>query len=317
MTQLQTSAELLDHALFQAHEKTDGTSDYETVAVTWLNWAYRAIWMGGNEFVSNRNPLWWWLRAEAPLILQPVIETGSVSVTNNSASATLSATQATSLAGRHFKVDSHADVFKISAHTAGTDALTLDSVYTGDTESGASYKAMLLEYDLASDLLYLISPMRAYGTGRRVYGLSLRDLDERYPLDTIASGRPQHFAHVDEDTIRFSHYGGDSSSELFRLDYDYLKRPSDLADDENEPLIPLRYRYVLADMVTMKILLDRDEFQLSEGVALQVRSTIAAMLSEHRARLGRLGQQGRIFPRESQREKHRLPLRTSSGHIIG
>ena len=316
MTTLQTSAELIAHGLFQAHEVTDGTSDYASVAVDYLNKAYRAISMGGNEWVRDRNPGWWWLRDEASLILQPIISTGSVSVTNNSASATLSATQATSLAGRFFKVDSHSDVFRISAHTAGTDALTLDTVYTGETATAAAYKAMRLEYDLASDVLYVESPMRIYGTYQRVQGVSLRDLDERYPLDLVWAGQPHHFAMVDEDTVRFSHAGGDEATELYRVDYDYLKRPSDLADDSGEPLIPLQYRYVLADLITTFIAVDKDENDDAEFFGNSAKGTIASMIAEHNAKMGKQGEVGRIYAR--QRHRYPLyPLRTQSGHIIG
>lgn len=316
MTVLQTSAELIAHGLFQAHEKTDGTSDYAAAAIRHLNKAYRAIAMGGNEWVSNRNPLWWWLRGEASLILQPVIETGTVSVTNNSTSATLSATQATSLAGRFFKTEAHADVFRISAHTAGTDALTLDTVYTGTTSATASYKAMALEYDLASDVLYVESPMRVYGSSHEIAGMSLRDLDVRYPLDLTASGQPENFAQVDEDTVRFSHYGGDSSTELFRVDYDYVRRAADLANDSSEPVIPLQYRYVLADMITVFIAIDKDENDDAEFFGKSAKSTIEAMIADQNARLGKQGEVGRIYSRPSHRDRQ-YPLRTQSGHIIG
>lgn len=316
MTVLQTSAELIAHGLFQAHESTDGTSDYAAAAVRYLNKAYRAVSMGGNEWVRNRNPLWWWLRGEASIILQPGIETGSVSVTNNSASATLSATQAISLAGRFFKVDGHFDVFRINAHTAGTDALTLDTVYTGTTNTAAAYKALKLEYDLASDSLYIESPMRVYGTRHQVDGMSLRDLDVRYPLDLVSSGQPEHFAMVDDDTVRFSHSGGDEATEFFRVDYDYVKRADDLADDSNEALIPLQYRYLLADMITVFIAIDKDENDDAQFFGDSARNTIGAMIAEHNARLGKQGEVGRIYTRQTERNRQ-YPLRTQSGHIIG
>ena len=79
-------------------------------------------------------------------------------MTNNNAAITFSSAPAVSVAGRHFKVEGHPDVFIISTHTAATAAATLDTVYTGDTAAAAAYKVMKLDYDLAADVIHSASP---------------------------------------------------------------------------------------------------------------------------------------------------------------
>ena len=319
MASLQTSAQLISHGLFLAHESNGPTSDYFSRSVDYINWAYRAVWMGGNEFVTNRNPLWWWLRGEGSLILRPVIKEGGVNVTNNSNIFSLFPVVAVSedLTGRFFKVDDHPDVFKVGFMGGALIGGTLDTVYTGPTVTdGTPYKAMILEYTLAADVLQLIAPMRIYGAAHSIQGLSVRDLDERYPLDHISAGQPRYFAQISDTQVRFSHYGGDDSTTLYRVDYDYHKKPGDLANDSAEPLIPLQYRYVLADMIAMRIALDKDENDDAAFFGQSVRGTISAMIAEHSTRLGRLGEVGRIHPRANRRADS-FPLRTESGSIIG
>ena len=73
-----------------------------------------------------------------------VISSGTVAVTNNDLSATLSAPMTPSLAGRYLQVPSgSATAYLISAHTSGTDALTLNTAYLGATNAASSYSIML------------------------------------------------------------------------------------------------------------------------------------------------------------------------------
>ena len=79
----------------------------------------------------------------------------TANVTKGSTSVTLSATQATSLLDKQFNVPGNEvedGLYRVSAHTAGTDAVTLASAYTGTTNTTASYQVWTDEYDLATDV---------------------------------------------------------------------------------------------------------------------------------------------------------------------
>ena len=320
MANYTTSADLLDDILFRAREPTDGTSDLNTQAIAHLNRAYQGIWSGGSELDPNIHEKWWWLRADdqGVLTLDPVVDTGTVSVTNNSASITFSSAPAASQAGNHFKVNDHADVFIISSHTAAATGATLESVYTGATDGTAAFRAMHLDYDLASDLLYLRAPMFAFQDSRRDIDLiDLETLRRRWPLNEASSGVPHDMAMIAQKKERFSHYGGTSSTDLIKLDYEYTKEPSDLADDSSEPLVPRQYRKLLADWALAFVLEDKSDDKADKAILL-AQQGLRAMAKEHRRILMFGGREfARIYPRQQDRIHNIAPLRTESGTIIG
>lgn len=316
MANYQYSSDIINDALFRAGEPTDGSSDFESVALSYLNRSYNALIFGGNEFFPTAHEDWWWLKAEANIILQPSITTGTVSVTHNSTSIAFSSGPASDMDGYFFKVDGHQDVFRISAHTAADTAATLDSVYTGTTNATASYRLFKLEYDLAAACLKVTGPMQAFRDSEYdIYGMALSELQSQYPLSLIQMGTPDRYAQVDEDTVRFNKYI--DTDELVRVDYDYMRKPDALTDSgSEEPLVPLKFRYVLADMTTFFLLMDKDDTR-AQAVGEMAKSGIAAMSLENRSRMANTGEMGQIKPRQSGIGRLRGPLRTNTGLIIG
>jgi len=305
---LSTNQELLNFALFNGQEPTDGSSDYATEIVNWYNWGFRTILEGGNEFLQAKNPDWWWLNKEGNLILQPTYDTGTVSVTNNSNAITFSASITDSMAGRHFRVENTGSIYKISAHTAGTDTGTLDSVYTEDTNSAANYKLMKLDYDLASDVLAITGSMKPQGGGEIIHA-DPSEIEQRYPLYDVQSGTPKLFGMLSETSVRFSHYGETEDNDFIRVDYDYIYRPSDLANDSNEPPIPLQYRHVLSDLALFKLLLDKEDSRATD-IGAQAKGTINAMINRQNALMGKSGRIGHIYTRPNHRNQ---TVTTASG----
>ena len=92
MSNYQFSADLVNDILTRNGELTDGTSDFDARALELLNRAYQALWMGGTEIDPTINEEWHWLKADPPLtlLLLPVVNSGTVSVTNNNTSITFS-----------------------------------------------------------------------------------------------------------------------------------------------------------------------------------------------------------------------------------
>jgi hypothetical protein len=320
MANYTTSQDLVNDILTRGHELADGTSDFDSDVVTYLNRAYLGLIRGGSELDPEVDEAWWWLRADdqGVITLNPLIDTGTISVTNNSTTITFSSAPTPSVAGRHFKVDDHADVFIISSHTATQTGATLESVYTGSTNTAASFRVFQLDYTLASDVLHLSQAMTAFQDSQhKITGLALDVLTERWPRNEIGSGVPRNFAMISDQAVRFSHYGGTSSTDLIKIDYEYMKLPSDLADDTNNPIVPREYRYILADWALAFLYAAKDDTKAGDVAALAQRG-IRAMAKENRRRMVRQsgGAFGKIFPRLNQMERMMRPLRTESGLII-
>lgn len=302
MASLNTSADILNWILFQASEPTDGTSDFHAHAIEALNRAYRDIWQGGGALVKDMNEPWLWLKKDPPgvLTLNPVIESGTVSVTNNSASITFSDNITPSIVGRFIEFDGDVgDIFRVSTHTSGTATATLDSPYTG-TSGSYTYRAMQLEYTLATDTLRVIAPMRIQrDRHHRIDGMDLTSLDRDYPIAYIESGAPDRFALVTENKIRFNRYGGTASGEYIRVEYDYLQQPAvELTDDSVEPLIPLKDRGVLADLALFYLLQAKGDNRAVE-IGAQAKGGLEAMAIDNRARMTQMsgGNVGQIYSR--------------------
>src|ERR1043166_2731863 len=112
------------------------------------------ICRGGSELDPTTEEDWYWLRKPAPgvLLLQPPITTGPLSAPLGSTAATLSTAPTDytganlSVANWFLKVGTHADIFRVSAHTSGSTALTLDGAFTGTTVIGSDYTLFLIDY---------------------------------------------------------------------------------------------------------------------------------------------------------------------------
>src|SRR3989304_5879373 len=86
------SQDLVTDILFRNGEPTDGTSDFDSVALQYLNRGYQIVWTGGAELDPSLNEKWLWLRKNPPgvLTLEPRIVNGTVRVTKGSTAITFS-----------------------------------------------------------------------------------------------------------------------------------------------------------------------------------------------------------------------------------
>lgn len=313
MALLDNTQDLVNDALFRAGE-IPGSSEWDSKALDYMVREYRALCSGASEFLPEFVSDWWWMRATGVLTILPVYKTGTVSVIKNSTSATLSGTPSEALGGRYFKVNDHPDVFLISNQTGAN--LTLDSPYTGPTNSAAAFQAAKLEYSLAANVSALLSPIRNFRENPQIMGLSPERMDALYPLGRPSlAGIPQAFALLDDQRILFSHGGRDDDVSM-RMEYRYRPAVNDLTYSTNSiPLIPIQYRHVLSDMTLVYLYMDKNDDRLV-AVGTSARSTLGAMTRENKRRLTKMDLHvGRIFPRT--RAKPETVVRTESGLIIG
>lgn len=219
-------------------EPTDGTSDF-------LAAVRRAVVRAGHDF-NNRHP-WPWLRKYPPGAFNTVAsitnKTITVAAAGEGVAATLSSVQATSL--QYYKVLPSGKMWfaRITAHTAGTAALTLDAA-PETLAAGTKCTIVKDEYQLAADLGLFVDglwtedgysvPLRQEEWIRKEFG----DLpDPSWP--------PSAFCRIDARRIRLSHY----PTAVKRVEYPYAMAPDDLdaTDTTTELSIPHNYRWLLAE----------------------------------------------------------------------
>jgi len=319
MANYSTSADIIDAALFDCGEPSNGTSDYENQAVVFLNRGYQMIWMGGSEIDPSLKEEWPWLRAAQSGVITLVPPyTGSVTVTRGSTAIVFAIAPAASVSGWFFKADAVGDVFRITSHTAASTSATLDSMYTGPSSATEGYKVFKTDYDLPADVLRIISPMRSYrNTTYTVGSVESGQLEQRWPMAQASFGVPESYALIGDATVRFSHYWNSDRGDYLRLDFDYLQRPSDLTDDASSvPLLPFQYRHLLADYVSYRIMLAKNDNR-ADGMGLVFKAGVMAMAREnhHRIQVGG-NESGHISPRGDYWWWNLIP-RTESGKIIG
>lgn len=164
MAQFRTTADILDLALHNAGEVTNGNSPYETQALNYLNRVHFAIVSGGTipigkDTTVEIDEVWPWSRAKRPLIieLQPKYNTGTITLTQGSEAGVFSSAPAASLVGYHLKAEGREEIFKIVAHTAASVNFEIDGAYPDETASGLSYRAIKLDYELSPSYIVIDS----------------------------------------------------------------------------------------------------------------------------------------------------------------
>ena len=110
----------------------------ESTDTTALNRIKRDINIVYQEVVAEKR--WWWLSGKRDVQLPAFTSTGTVSVTQGSATVTLSTAPTASKAGYYFSVDGFSEIYRIDSHTASSTTVKLSRLYAGTTNTAANYK---------------------------------------------------------------------------------------------------------------------------------------------------------------------------------
>lgn len=139
---------------------------------------------------------WPWLRKRKDIVHQKYYNTGTATVTEDSATVTISSSITASKAGYFFALDGYSEIYLISAHTAATATLTLSSAYTGVSGSALSYKiwtdrvALPINYRETED-------MKHDWMSRPMTGVGSQKLDELSQPDFRMEDRPRYYSTDD------------------------------------------------------------------------------------------------------------------------
>ena len=283
-------SDILQDALFRAGERTDLTggsaSDYLAAAKRYVMRAYYDTITAYPFPKSLSSP---------PGIINTLDKvTGTATVTKSNTSVTLGATVAVSLTGRKFFIDNEGVLYRVSAHTAGTDAVTLDATYKEDSGTGA-FTVYQDEYDLASDCLTIRSAFdRSSPDGEIdiVPDQLMRDLRSR----TIGTEgwRVEELSIIEGGKARIRPW----PTEARTIEYVYVKRPVTLAWDGTSNDIPSfideEHRHLLADYASAFILKDKKDERWQDTLELY-NSELLNMKGKHV-----LAQRPRNYPKPGQ-----------------
>jgi hypothetical protein len=162
LAQFRTTADIVDLALVNGGEVTNGNSPYESQVLSYLNRVHFAIVAGGTIPVGRDTTVkidenWPWARSPRPIILelQPKIETGTVSLTQGSEAGTFSSAPSASVAGWYLRVSGRSDVIRIASHTAAATAFELDGAYPDETGASLNYEVFKLDYALTPEYIVI------------------------------------------------------------------------------------------------------------------------------------------------------------------
>ncbi len=317
-----TVADLKADALFRAGEPTDGTSDYDTKVLEYLNAAQLGLLLGGPFGPGDEKAIalpvvdWWWARKHPAGVFntEGYVTGGTVAASKGSTTITFSVAPANSVAGWRIRIAAYAPVPRIASHTGGVADATLDAAWTEENETAASFKLFKNEYPLAADFLrfcgQLILPVAPY----RVDVVDRDILETYFPISQIqgfTTGQTLTAALVAPGTVQLSHY----MSTPLRIEYPYICVPADLGAGDT-PILPRHYRRVLSVVAAAWLCFDKADNK-TDALVLEAKVLLRGMMQEHTHQLGRASQDfGRIKARGSNRYQENL-LRTEGGLIIG
>jgi hypothetical protein len=184
---------------------------------------------------------WPFLRASAPLIIKTVPDytTGTVTVAAASTSVTASATITDSKAGQYIQFASSNDWFKITTHTAGTAAITIDPAAI-DANTTAAYTIRKFHYSMDSTVDRVLSVRQS------ITPYDLKEMTaEQFHLfepDPTSTGTPQLYFMLGKDSSDIWQMGlWPIPDAVINLYIEHIKAVTDLSSDSDTSVIPAKW----------------------------------------------------------------------------
>ncbi len=205
---------------------------------------------------------WFWLYGKTSVYHKSAYYSGTVSVTPNSATITLSVAPTItdgvsgSFLNYQFSVDGTNEIYTISAHTALATAITLDRAYNGVLAATANFKIWKEYINLPTDLRETVEVWHDHST-TPLEAKGLQEFRRIVTEQPKAELRPYYYCTY--DYVDPSTNDGETESDRYRvmklhpaisifntsLHIDYIKEATPLDAAGDEPLMPLEDRIVL------------------------------------------------------------------------
>ena len=291
MANLTLTSDLLEDALDRAGEPTDGTSDYATRALVYLNVVLRSLILGGPFGSSDGRGFvipvidWAWAKKNPRGVFNTVAPVrATVTLTQDSTAARFAVAPGTNLSGYHLKPVGSAVTMKLVSRDLGDQALyVLDAPYP-DASGSVSVDVVKIEYQLAADF---VRPCGQPSLTVYPYKLKLVDqdvLEDLSPVSQLRSGTPWCAAILASGVMRLNAY----PNCRMRIEYPYIAMPAELTGTTNEaPPLPLHHRRILSTAAAAMITFDKSDDKTVPLMA-EAQSMLEAMMHEyhHTARRG-------------------------------
>ena len=207
-------------------------SNIGTLVKRWLNTSQRRI-------IEAED--WPFLRASSPLVVQTTADytTGTVATTAGSTTATLSATYPTSLTNYYLMTSSSRDWYRITAHTAGTAALTLE---IGAINTAAAATLTIRKFFYSTDATVdRILQIRQSVQPFELEEYTKERFNSVFP-DPTATGSPVLYMMAGKDSSDIWQFAlWPSPASKINLYIDYLLMVTDLSADADVSIIPSKW----------------------------------------------------------------------------
>lgn len=294
-------------------------SSDRTRIVDLMDRCHKTICGGGGELNLDKNGrpnpspiIFPWALSQNPIVLNTsaIYNTGTCTANLGSTTVTLSDVSATNLSNYHLKVSTDSEIYRVSAHTAGTDSLTLDGAYVSANTTAAEYTAFKTLYTFApssGSILIPVSPIRIYDDNGEDYTIDLVDtqtLLKSFPMSEIEEDMPVmagiRYQSASNLVVQMSHY----TENVERMELDYIPIPTTLADNtaiEVDPVIPERHRIIIAHWAAYYLLRTNDDNRSQLHLA-EAQSIFKTLVAERDQVMQRQDEDlGYIRPRPGQR----------------
>lgn len=287
----ETTSELYD-LLTQLTSERNPSSTTRTTLLGLLDSAHRQIINGGGilnttgslDQRTSPEQFAWLPVVEEVLILQPY-ESYTLTVTNGSASATLSSAPSASRTGWYAYFDN--SIYKLSGNS-GT-SVTLDSLCQSST-GDYSVKLYKLDYTLSTTNVLRMTddPLRVSPGPKQVSVISDDKISDTwlYSAPKVAAITQLSFK-LDLDgnvTVRIPSIYDKAQRVLFKL----LQRPAELDLVSEDPILPKDYREMIAYLAAHMHLYRRDDTRANQYLALAM-TKFREMVNEYRSRFRQQG----------------------------
>jgi len=204
---------------------------------SWVNEAYRFL-AGIRE--------WSWMMGTS--VIQTTADETSLtaSVTAGGTAVTLSASVTDSLALDYWiQFSTTDDWYPITAHTGGTDAVTISPAYIGTTNLvDGTCTIRRIYYSLDSTADRIIDMYEAIQDRQLIY-VDPREMDRQLP-DPTATGTPRVYSLLGFDASnswRATFYP--IPDEVVNIHYRFYKRITDLSVDADIPILPMKWHQAI------------------------------------------------------------------------
>lgn len=309
---------LIKRSLEDCGELGNGRSDYHEYALEVMNEVYLGTLAGSNIFGLEVGEAWSWARNSIPrsFILQPIYNTGVLTLTNGSTSGTFGTAPSSSLGsfkGRTLIINDRPSAYVIVAHTAGATGFTLDQNYIEASGSDLQFNALPLRYNLGSKILRLAEPMRLYGDFSSdsldeddrglIHCIDINELRKKNPIHRITQAMPNRFGiqrrNDDEFWIEVNGYPDVAT----KVDFDCVEIPTEglIDTEESIPLIPREHRGVLHFGTSHFIAIKKKEAEMANYFLKMAQGAWKAMEKSERRNVTVGGKNsGRMLARQEQ-----------------